>query len=75
MMNKNTVIALLLAVFLLICMPIASFAEDPTDSEEIPSVEELIELINVARDRKALFGGGEYTNCSFGKGTFRIAPN
>ncbi len=44
-MNKNTVIALLLAIFLLIYMPLASFAEDPKDSEEIPSVEELAEFI------------------------------
>ncbi len=63
-MNKNTIIALILAIFLLICMPIASFAENPKnsektgDSEEIPSVEELIELINVAIERKSLFGGG-----------------
>ncbi len=45
MMKKYSVIALLLTIFLLICMPIASFAENPNDSEEIPSVEELAEFI------------------------------
>ncbi len=58
MMNKNTIIALILAIFLLICMPLSAFSENSGNSEEIPSVEELIELINVARERKSLFGGG-----------------
>ncbi len=63
MMNKNTVIALLLAVFLLICMPLSAFSENSGNSEEIPSVEELIELIKKADSQGAwVFGRGCLSN-------------